>query len=186
MAGGRELDTSRLKALALHLSRSSAKDEGFGMVKLNKLLYRADFEAYRRLGHSLTGETYEKQEWGPVARHLPIMLDELRDDGWLAWQFIPRGPYTRKVPTPKHLEDHPGISEVLNEDELQIVEDTLKELARHGGKSVSVWSHEESAGWRVSEIGEAIPYESSLIASGPAPKEAVARLRERVLSGNWD
>ena len=38
------------------------------MVKLNKLLYRADFEAFRLLGHPITGETYEKQEFGPVAR----------------------------------------------------------------------------------------------------------------------
>jgi len=61
----------------LYLSQRSADDPGFGMVKLNKLLYRADFEAYRLLGHSITGAVYEKQDFGPVARPLPIALDEL-------------------------------------------------------------------------------------------------------------
>ena len=30
-------------------------DERFGAVKLNKILYFADFEAYRRLGEPITG-----------------------------------------------------------------------------------------------------------------------------------
>src|SRR5919109_351200 len=67
VSSGREYSEGRLKELVLYLAcASETADPGFGMVKLNKLLYRADFEAFRRLGHSLTGETYQKQAYGPV------------------------------------------------------------------------------------------------------------------------
>src|ERR1700733_4521543 len=69
-----EFNRSKFKELVLYLSQRSAGDEGFGAVKLNKLLYRSDFEAYRLLGRPITGETYIKQEFGPVAADLPIVL----------------------------------------------------------------------------------------------------------------
>lgn len=182
MAGGRELDRAKLKDLVLYFARESAKDEGFGMVKLNKLLYRADFEAYRLLGRSITGETYEKQEWGPVGRHVPIVLDELGAAGYLRWQFMERGEHTQKIPTATEV---PDLSQFQSE-ELQLISEVLAELLPYGGKSVSEWSHQASAGWRVVDIGEEIPYETSLIASESPPEKAVEQLRQRVLADSWD
>ena len=40
-------------------------------VKLNKLMYRADFESFRLLGRSMTGATYIKGEYGPMVKDLP-------------------------------------------------------------------------------------------------------------------
>jgi len=154
------------------------------MVKLNKLLYRADFEAYRLLGQSITGETYEKQEFGPVARDLPIVLDELAAQGRLYWQFIPRGPHTRKVPT---MSREPGAQpdmHLFSADELQVIENTLQELATYGGKDASEWSHEESAGWNVvPEYGQAIQYESAFISTAPISPEDLIRQRNMPVKG---
>ena len=85
MAKPMYFNRGKFKELVVYLCAvaEQAGDEGFGMVNLNKLLYRADFEAYRLLGHHVTGETYEKQEYGPVARDLPIVLDELAAAGRL-------------------------------------------------------------------------------------------------------
>jgi len=66
----------------LYLARQSSEDPGFGAVKLNKLLFFADFEAFRLLGSSITGATYEKEEYGPVAREFLPMQDEL-----LRWDY---------------------------------------------------------------------------------------------------
>src|SRR2546425_2356963 len=140
------------------------------MVKLNKLLYRADFEAYRRLGRSITGETYEKQEWGPVARDLPIVLDELGAAGRLRWQLIPRGPHTRKVPSMVSEADAAPDLSTFAEGEREVIEDTLRELATYGGKSASDWSHEESPGWQtVPEYGMEIDYGSAVISTRQVP-----------------
>lgn len=178
MAGGREFDRGKLKELVLYLSERSADDPGFGMVKLNKLLYRADFEAYRLLGKSITGAEYEKQAYGPVARALPVVLDDLAANQYVIWRHFAAGDYTRDVPAATV----PPDLHAFSPDEIEIVDRALQELADHGGKSVSEWSHETSAGWRVKKIGQEIPYSSAIINLKPPSKEAMARVRAQLAS----
>ncbi len=94
------------------------------MVKLNKLLYLADFEAYRTLGHPITGAVYERQEYGPVARPLPLVLDELAKVGYVVWHQIPSGPHTRKVPSAVE----PSDLSLFTGDELAVVDRALERL----------------------------------------------------------
>lgn len=181
MAGGAEFNRGKFKELVLHLAAASAEDVGFGMVKLNKLLYRVDFEAYRRRGRSITGATYEKQEFGPVARELLIALDDLGASGYIRWHQIAAGPYTRKVPEAK---EPPDLSQFEDED-MAIIADALTDLAAYGGKSVSEWSHEQSAGWRAAEIGQEIGYGSALVSSAGLSDEQMDRALERSRDENW-
>jgi hypothetical protein len=182
MAGGAEFNRQRFKELVLMLSQASAGDPGFGMVKLNKLLYWSDFEAYRLLGRSITGETYEKQEFGPVARDLPIVLDELASDGYLVWQHFPRGDFVRDVPAAQEPPDERQFSA----DELRIIRRALEELAGHGGKSVSEWSHADSAGWNVArEFGDTIEYGSAFISTERIPGEDLERAKDYVRERGW-
>lgn len=167
------LDRAKFKELVLYLSEASADDEGFGMVKLNKLLYRADFEAFRLLGEPITGETYIKQEYGPVAADLPIVLDELAAAGYISWEHHEKGPYKRDVPAATEAPDTSGFTEA----ELKIIQRTLDELSEHGAKSVSEWSHTNSVGWQVMEISEPIPYETALLSTEPLDEEMLAALR---------
>jgi hypothetical protein len=177
VAGGRDYDGAKFKELVLFLSLASADDEGFGMVKLNKLLFRADFEAYRLLGQAITGETYEKQEYGPVARSLPRALDELASRAYIVWQHVARGPYTRDVPAAT---EPPDVS-LFSHREMEIVKTALHELSAHGGRSSSEWSHEVSAGWRVKGIGDAIPYSSSVINMRPLSARKRRQLHARLI-----
>jgi uncharacterized phage-associated protein len=183
-----EFSRGKFKELVVYLCAASerAGDEGFGMVKLNKLLYRADFEAYRLLGHPITGETYEKQEFGPVARDLPVVLDELGAAARLRWEHIPRGPHTRDVP--KITDDPDAVADMtaFPPDEREVIENTLRELAVYGGKGVSEWSHEESAGWKAApEYGHAIDYASTFISTEPISSEDLARARDYVRERGW-
>ena len=184
MAGNREYDQTRFENLVLYLASKSGDDEGYGKVKLNKLLFRADFEAFRLLGTSITGEEYKKREYGPVAPHLPSLLRRFEERGVLIIEEVPAGPYVRLVPVIG--EGHGPNPAVFSDAEREIIDRALVELRHHGGKSVSQWSHEESVGWRLSKTDALIPYETSVIASEPPPEKTLARLRERVLSGNWD
>lgn len=182
MAGGRDFDWGKFKELILLLAARSKDDPGMSRVKLNKLLYRADFEAFRLLGQSITGVRYLRGEHGPIAADLPIAEEELGRSGRLGWRKEQAGPYEQKIPVAN--EDAADESQ-FSEAELKIIEAALIELAPHGGKGAREWSHEESAGWRLTAPDKEIPYETSIIASEPAPEKTLARLRERVLSGNW-
>jgi hypothetical protein len=188
MVDAMDFNRGKFKELVVYLCASAEKagDEGFGMVKLNKLLYRSDFEAYRLLGHPITGETYEKQEFGPVARDLPIVLDELAAAGRLRWQSIPRGPRTRKVPTVTPDPNSPADMSVFAAEELRVIQNAERELASHGGKRASEWSHEESAGWRMAETyGEAIDYATAFISTEPIPEADLIRASKYVRERGW-
>jgi uncharacterized phage-associated protein len=184
MAGRIEFNRSKFKELVVYLAQVSTRerDEGFGMVKLNKLLYRADFEAFRLLGHAITGETYEKQEFGPVARSLPLVLDELAAAGRLQWESIPRGPHIRQVPTAADTTEAQPDLTMFSAAERDVVENTLRELATYGGKSVSEWSHQRSAGWNLArEYGQAIDYDTAFVSTEPIPPEDLERARKFLL-----
>ena len=171
-----EYNGAKFKELVLYLSQASAADEGFGMVKLNKLLYRSDFEAFRTRGESITGAQYEKQEFGPVARPLPLALDDLARRGYVLWQQIESGPYTRKVPAASEV---PDLS-LFADGEIAVADRALQELAEFGGKQASEWSHEQSAGWRVARIGEAIPYATAIVSTEEVDDEAIAYFRRLI------
>lgn len=183
-----QFDRGKFKEMVLYFAVRAAEvgDGGFGMVKLNKLLYRADFEAFRTLGQPITGETYERQDYGPVARDLPIILDELGASGRLWWERIAAGPYMRNVPrVPSDGEAAPDCS-LFSEQELKVMEATLRELTGFGGKAASEWSHEHSAGWNAAgENGVAIDYSTAIISTKPIPKEDLERATRYVRDRGW-
>ena len=183
-----KFNRGKFKEMVLYFAERSAelKDDGFGMVKLNKLLYRADFEAYRTLGHAITGETYERQEFGPVARDLPIVLDELGASGRLRWEHIPAGPHIRDVPNALDHDEAAPDWRVFSKDELSVMERALTELATLGGKAASDWSHEQSAGWNLArEDGDEIAYRTALISTAPIPDEHLTYAAKLIKEKGW-
>jgi hypothetical protein len=181
MAGGQEFNPQKFKELLLYLARESRRDQGFGMVKLNKLLYACDFEAYRKLGRSITGATYQKLKFGPAAREFLPMQDELLQLEAAQVLRRTRGKYEQKVTIALW---EPNL-DVFITSELEVVKETLARMADLGGKDASDWSHKESAGWNLVEEGETIPYGTAFISTEPVPDEDVARARELALKRDW-
>ncbi|MDR0239119.1 MAG: SocA family protein [Deltaproteobacteria bacterium] len=56
-------------------------DKTVGLTKLMKLLFYLDFRLYRDTGESLTGETYEAWDFGPVPADVWRELRERKDAG---------------------------------------------------------------------------------------------------------
>src|SRR3954469_19633300 len=77
-----EFQRRKFKELMLYFSQRGL-DDGLviGSTKLNKLLFFADFRAFSEIGQPITGARYQKLEWGPAARELLPIRDELLKDG---------------------------------------------------------------------------------------------------------
>ena len=66
------------------------------------------------------------------------------------------------------------------------MERALHELATYGGKSVSEWSHEQSAGWNLAgEDGNTIEYRTAFISTDPLPKGFLKHASEYVRKQGW-
>ncbi len=175
------LQSQRFKELVLYLAARSTDDPGFGSVKLNKLLFFADFEAYRTLGRPLTGAHYQKLRWGPAAIEFLPLQDELLRDGLAVLETRERGGHEQRVTVAMAEPD----LRLFSPEEIAVVDRVLEELRSIGAVSVSELSHERSAGWNLVEEGEVIPYDTAFISMGDPPRELSEHAERLARERNW-
>src|SRR5947208_1728757 len=74
----------KLQELILYISMKSETDKRFGKVKLNKLLFYADFLAYVYLGESITGQDYQALPQGPCPKCMLPVMEAMKELGEIA------------------------------------------------------------------------------------------------------
>lgn len=149
-----------MRELILTIAKAEEHDQSFGRVKLAKLLYYMDNEAYLRLGQPITGATYQKLKDGPAAREFLALREEMLTNGEatetaLEW---PNGLKSFRLVAMREPK-----SAVLSEGESAVIARVLRRFKGVGGGAISKQSHEE-IGWRVAPAGGTIPYPAYLLA----------------------
>ena len=167
-----EFDESRFKELIVLISDLCATDPTYGSIKLNKILYFADFMAYRELGRPITGATYFKLQEGPAPRQLLAARRELVEEGRLTIEHRPyfQGVQKRPIVTGLGPQRH-----LFLDEELQIVESIVDYVLGKSARDVSDISHREP-GWMLAEDRAVIPYETAWLSQDPVDQtdEALA------------
>ncbi len=82
-------DQTKFAALVLYIAARSKDEPKFGAVKLNKILYYTDFNAYRRLGSAVAGASYQKLSEGPARREMPHTRSLLVDSRQARIEYRP-------------------------------------------------------------------------------------------------
>lgn len=163
-----DFKSRKFKELVIYFSKRGI-DEGLviGSTKLNKLLFFTDFESYAETGSPITGATYQRLTHGPAPRELLWVRDELLKDEEVRWK--PKSGDWDDVLIPRGEAD----MTLFTDEERAIADRIFEEMRPLNATASSDLSHERSAGWRVLENGETIPYESAFISTAPAPLEAI-------------
>jgi|SRR5690349_8161510 len=146
-------DHDKFKSLVHYVCwRCSEDPSRLGAVKLNKILWAADFAYYYEHGKPITGAGYIKRQFGPVPRAILSVLKELQSEGSLNIREVPFHGYKKK----EFIADQPQATD-LDDDERQIVDAAISLICdEHTAKSISQRSHDHV--WRVADDGEEIPY----------------------------
>lgn len=149
---------AKMRALILHVAQRYSDDPSFGSVKLNKVLFHADFSAYAKLGDSLTRYEYRAQHAGPTLYAMLPVLREMEGDERLQvrrvddWAF----PQDRIEAL-----DQPNL-DLFSADELAVIEDSIERLRGMSADEVIEAAH-NFPGWVHAwerGKGSTIPYES--------------------------
>lgn len=172
-----EFNPRKFAELVLYSAHKSENDPYFGAVKLNKILYYSDFNAYRRLGHSITGAEYRKFNEGPAPHEMLSMRKTMLDSQSI---LIESRQFFNNVQQRIVANREPDIS-VFSAEETEIVDETIYVLWNMSERQVSDLSHTE-IGWKVARPGETIPYHTAWLSSGPIPQDAEEYWREVVRS----
>jgi hypothetical protein len=174
-AGSRRNDT-KFKETILYLSTLTERDRFCGAVKLNKLLFYADFIAYRRLGKSITGQEYQHLSQGPCPRGMKPALEQLEELGDIATREEPMfgAMYRQKRTFAKRLADLSKFSG----PEVDLLHEVVARFWNSNASDISDLSH-EFIGWQLTDVGETIPYSSVLIGTRK-PTEQELKIGEQL------
>jgi hypothetical protein len=145
------LDRDKLKA-AVHFVCHRCPPEELGNVKLHKILYFADMLTYSGSGRALTGVEYQKQPFGPTAKHVSWALRELERDG--ALRIVERDYYGFKKKDFISLKS-PSASSLTNA-ESHLLEELIGFVCSKTAREISEFSH--NTAWEAAGMGETIPY----------------------------
>jgi uncharacterized phage-associated protein len=152
-------DEGKFAELVLYVAHGLSDDRAGGAIKLNKVLYFADFAHVRKHGRPITGADYQKLPHGPAPRRLKPVRSRLVAEGaaeLVTEEFLGYRMH-RLVPLRR-----PDVS-CFSADELATIDKVLDDLKQLTGAQVSELSHEEP-GWIHAQEGESIPYEMALVA----------------------
>ncbi len=150
----------KLRELILYLSSQSEDDEPWGSVKLNKLLFYADFEAYLNFGQAITKQEYFRLENGPAPRRGLIVTGAMQRDGEFAIQINEWHGREQKRP----IALRSARLELFKPKEISLIDKIVK---RYWGMTAAQMSEESHrfVGWICAEDRGRIPYEIALIGS---------------------
>ena len=165
-------DDRKLRELILYLAERMENDAhpGEGRIKAAKLLWLADFEAYRRLGKSITGARYVADELGPAPIEELLALRDLVDAGDLEIQPGYRRQQLLRAQRPADLS-------LFSDPERGVIEEMLKKYRKWTGKQLVDLAH-EFPGWKVAKRGADVPLRSVHISAKGPTKQDIARARE--------
>ena len=167
-------DEDKLAELILYISQKCATDPKFGAVKLNKLLYLADFLAFGSWGEPLTGVEYQHLRMGPAPRRLVPVRDALQKAGKLVVQSLPLRNGRRQTRTVNLTE--PDLK-LFSGREIALVDSVIEELWDLDAEESSEFSH-RFVGWKMTKEGDNIPYGSIFISDEPLSAAETLRGQE--------
>jgi hypothetical protein len=170
----------RLRQLILFIAERCQPDPTFGMTKLAKILYRADFESFARYGKSITGIQYKKFQYGPMSQAALDVRDEMKRRGEIAVVKERHSAYPRDRVVPLEAANLAGF----NGNDIALIDGVIQMFHGHTATFVSEFSHDRA--WRAAGDFEAIPYEAALLSDHPYTEDDVARARELNDKYRWD
>ncbi|HKI05938.1 MAG TPA: Panacea domain-containing protein [Thermoanaerobaculia bacterium] len=148
----------KFRELILFVAQESENDENCGATKLNKILFYADFEAYRKLGQPISGQKYQKLERGPAPKGAVPVISEMEKAGLCKWEDREYFGLPLKKLIPRRDSD----LSVFAPEELDIARAVINELWDLNAAEVSDLSH-DFVGWQAASLGEEIPYETAFV-----------------------
>jgi hypothetical protein len=170
---------NRVRQLVLYVAEKCQGARYFGSIKLNKIIWKADFDSFAERGQPVTGREYRRQKYGPVLREMKPLHDDLLKDGLI--RIEPRD-FGDDIVERRTVALTSADLSMFSEIDISYVDRSIAHYWEKTGMEASDESH--GVAWRTRANGDAMPYESSLLSDRPLlPKQmerliALARRRE--------
>lgn len=170
----------RLREAVLYVSKRCENAPHFGKVKLNKIIWRADFESFAERGQPVTGRQYQRLKQGPAPVEMLPILNELEAERLLEFRLIQQG--HRQEQRPIALQD--PILNLFSKQDLEYLDRAISAYWAKTGSETSDISH--GVAWKSRENGEAMPYELAYLSDQPLGLGQKGRLLKLARTYGWN
>lgn len=169
----------RLKEAILYVCKKSNEMERFGAIKLNKILWRADFRAYYDRQIPVTGRQYQRIALGPAPVEMPPLINELLRDELLEIKPTDVGGFMEK----RHIALADPVTNLFSREDLDYLDEAINHYWRMTGTETSDESH--GIAWRTRENGDPMPYQTSFFEDAPLSNDHLRRLARLGRERGW-
>jgi hypothetical protein len=170
----------RLRQLILYVSERCQSARFFGLIKLNKIIWRADFQSFASRGIPVTGRPYQRLPLGPAAKEmLPIHSDMLRS-GRIELSMRDYG--DDKVERRTIPKDKPDLH-YFSQQDMEFVDGAIKHYWDKTGTETSDESH--GVAWASRNDKEPMPYESAYLSDEELGWPQKLRIAELMYNRGW-
>jgi hypothetical protein len=170
----------RLGEAVLYVSQKCEMAAFFGLVKLNKIIWRADFESFAQRGQPVTGRQYQRLRQGPAPVEMLPVLNELQAGGLLELKRVRQGNHEERRPIA--LQD--PVLRLFSPQDLEFLDRAISVYWDKTGKEVSDLSH--GVAWKTREEAEAMPYELAYLSDQPMGRGQKAKLLRLAEQHGWN
>ena len=165
---------SRLRQLIIYVSEKCQDAERFGAIKLNKILWRADFESFAARGVPVTGREYKRLEMGPAPKEMPVLHPEMQAQGLIRLDKVKVENYVEHRTVPLVNAD----LSLFTDADMVFVHEAIRYYWDKTGVEASDDSH--GAAWKSRNDGDLMPYQLAYLSDQPLSRTQLNRLKKLV------
>lgn len=169
----------RLKEAILYIALKSQGMRFFGAIKLNKILWRADFRAFYIRGQPVTGRQYQRLKLGPAPVEMPPLISEMARAGQITIEMRTHGGRTER----RHVAAVEPVLNMFSPEDLQYLDESIEHYWAMTGTETSDESH--GIAWRTRADGDPIPYEASYFEDRPLNQKSLNLLAAQGREKGW-
>ena len=170
----------RMRQLILYVAQKLADAPHFGVLKLNKVLWRADFRSFAARAVPVTGREYRRLEFGPAPREMPALQRDMLARGLIRLdRTVAEDGKVEQRTVPLAMPD----LTLFDADDLAFVDDSIRYYHPMTGAETSDDSH--GAAWKSRNNGDPMPYELAYLSDAPLGRKQFLRLQSRTDDEGW-
>lgn len=170
---------SRLREAALYVMKKCEGAEAFGLTKLNKILWRADFRAYAARRVPVTGRQYQRLQQGPAPVEMYPVLQEMQRDEYMRIERREAGPFEEQRPVALV---EPSMR-YFSADDVAYLDAAIEDYWHHSARGVSKDSH--GVAWETRNNGDPMPYNLALLSDDKLDAWEISRFAELGQKRGW-
>jgi hypothetical protein len=171
---------NRLRELILYVAQRCERATRFGAIKLNKILWKADFDSFAARQIPVTGRLYKRQRLGPVPGEMLPLRRDMEKKGLIRIEQVELGDGIVEHRTIALVE--PDLHLFTPED-IGFVDASIRHYWAMTGMEASDESH--GVAWETRSDGDPMPYEAAFLSDRPLTPGQRQRLARRIFDEGW-